>query len=443
MLRLLFLVAAATAFETALRPVAQSHVSRAVTLDASKQFEDGTARAGGRRRFFEKLGGTASGLAALTASTVTGAPSSAGAIVFLDPARYGDQELRKAAIAKLKTRVREEILKDPSLGPAFFKLALSDALSYDAKTNNGGPDGSVLAAVRGTPAGEVGAQLKQVAQVIQESQQALKRTNALTFADLVALSGAEAIEAIGGPDMLVQLGRTDGALASRKGAAVGEVTTTSKGGTGVLPIDWNDPEPKAVLAAFERSGLTERETAVLLGVLLTLETSEMKPDTDMLNSGKGKAAKRGQMGRALSEKELRLGGGLSYEPEGDEEPSVEKFAGDIDDFLIVDSYGTKDERYGKRVKSGVTAKEFNKVIKNVVDKLKKNDKFRGDNWIEATLVATPGMRSVIAKYAEQNLTYLKDVGKTYDRVTQLGGVYTGGKYDSLLSGREKEKLGSF
>jgi len=198
-----------------------------------------------------------------------------------------------------------------------------------------------------------------------------------------------------------------------------------------------------VLAAFERSGLTERETAVLLGVLLTLETSEMKPDTDMLNSGKGKAAKRGQMGRALSEKELRLGGGLSYEPEGDEEPSVEKFAGDIDDFLIVDSYGTKDERYGKRVKSGVTAKEFNKVIKNVVDKLKKNDKFRGDNWIEATLVATPGMRSVIAKYAEQNLTYLKDVGKTYDRVTQLGGVYTGGKYDSLLSGREKEKLGSF
>ena len=87
---------------------------------------------------------------------------------------------------------------------------------------------------------------------------------------------------------------------------------------------------------------------VMTPVLLTLETSEMKPDTDMLNSGKNKFAKRGQMGRALSEKELRLGGGLSYEPEGDEEPSVEKFAGDIDDFLIVDSYGTKDERYGKK-----------------------------------------------------------------------------------------------
>ena len=51
--------------------------------------------------------------------------------------------------------MRETILADPSLGPAFFKLALSDALSYDAKTNKGGPDGSVLAAVA-TPVGEVG-----------------------------------------------------------------------------------------------------------------------------------------------------------------------------------------------------------------------------------------------------------------------------------------------
>ena len=47
--------------------------------------------------------------------------------------------------------------------------------------------------------------------------------------------------------MTVQLGRTDGALASRKGAATGEVTTTSKGGTGILPIDWNNPEPKVQL----------------------------------------------------------------------------------------------------------------------------------------------------------------------------------------------------
>ena len=45
--------------------------------------------------------------------------------------------------------------------------------------------------------------------MLQESQQALKRTNALTLADLVALAGAEAVAAVGGPEISVQLGRTD------------------------------------------------------------------------------------------------------------------------------------------------------------------------------------------------------------------------------------------
>ena len=45
--------------------------------------------------------------------------------------------------------------------------------------------------------------------MLQESQKALKRTNSLTLADLIALSGAEAIAAVGGPEISVQLGRTD------------------------------------------------------------------------------------------------------------------------------------------------------------------------------------------------------------------------------------------
>ena len=133
------------------------------------------------------------------------------------------------------------------------------------------PDATqVLAAVTSGAGAEV-KQLKKVASVLQESQRALSRTNALTFADLVAISGAEAIEAIGGPEMTVQLGRTDSTLAARGGAASGETTKTKLGGDGVLPIDWNNPEPRAVLAAFDRAGLTDRETASMLGVLLTLE----------------------------------------------------------------------------------------------------------------------------------------------------------------------------
>ena len=46
-----------------------------------------------RRHFFEAVSGAASALALMTT------PSSAGAIVYLDPARYGDQELKVAAVA--------------------------------------------------------------------------------------------------------------------------------------------------------------------------------------------------------------------------------------------------------------------------------------------------------------------------------------------------------
>ena len=53
------------------------------------------------------------------------------------------------------------------------------------------------------------------------------------------------------------------------------------------------------------------------------------------------------------------------------------------------------------------------------------------------------MRTVVQRYAETNVLFLKDLGKSFDRMTQRGAVYTGGKYDALLSGREKEKLQRF
>ena len=61
-------------------------------------------------------------LATLAAPFIAAAPP-AGAVVYLDPARYGDQELKNAAIAKCRTRVRDAIVKDPSIAPSFFLLA--------------------------------------------------------------------------------------------------------------------------------------------------------------------------------------------------------------------------------------------------------------------------------------------------------------------------------
>ena len=75
----------------------------------------------------------AQGIASLAGAIAGASAAPANAVVYLDPARYGDQELKNAAIAKCRTRVRDVIAKDPSLACSFFLLALLDGLSYDEK----------------------------------------------------------------------------------------------------------------------------------------------------------------------------------------------------------------------------------------------------------------------------------------------------------------------
>ena len=75
------------------------------------------SRAVDRRQLAKSIAGLAGAIAGASAAP-------ANAVVYLDPARYGDQELKNAAIAKCRTRVRDVIAKDPSLACSFFLLAL-------------------------------------------------------------------------------------------------------------------------------------------------------------------------------------------------------------------------------------------------------------------------------------------------------------------------------
>ena len=79
-------------------------------------------------------------------------------------------------------------------------------------------------------------QLKKVASVLQESQRALSRTNALTFADLVAISGAEAIEAIAHGDAKSSkvVGRAIEDIDLPEGTTIGAVV---RGDKVILPCD--------------------------------------------------------------------------------------------------------------------------------------------------------------------------------------------------------------
>ena len=362
-------------------------------------------------------------------------PSPALAEVFLDPAMYGDQELRVSAVDSIKERVRRGILQKPALAPAFYQLALLDGLSYNEASKKFGPDGSVVANVlKSKGDDEYTANLKEACNVLVEGAKALKRKTAITVSDAVAIGGSEAIESVGGPVLAVQLGRME-----------------PPGGSPLpsLPIDLfsgNRPASE-VTKAFRDAGLTEREMTALLGGLLTLELVEKaRTSEDWKESAKPKFRERGKMGRASEFKALTdedIANELSKEDEDDDdEPSLF----DDSNVYIADSFGTRDERFGKRIgKDQIDEKSFNRFLKDLdqaVSKKKGTPDISKYGWIGTLLVDkdSPTTQSWLKKYAGSNLNFLKDLKSSYNAVTQLGAVFTGGKYENLLKNKPRKSL---
>ena len=60
-----------------------------------------------------------------TLATTQPSNAVAVAVVYLDPAMYGDQENHISAVDSLKESVRRAILQKPLLAPAFYTLALT------------------------------------------------------------------------------------------------------------------------------------------------------------------------------------------------------------------------------------------------------------------------------------------------------------------------------
>ncbi|CAM9637454.1 unnamed protein product [Choristocarpus tenellus] len=157
-----------------------------------------------RKSFFEKSLSLLGGLG-ITGGLLEGVsnPEPTPAAVYLETERYGDKELKIATVNKLKQQLRNKMVKDPALAPSFLKVAISDALGYDVKAQTGGPDGSV-AFEMDRPENK---DLKQVLEATMSIKASLQRTNEISLADVIAFGGAEAIEAVGGPRLSVQIGR--------------------------------------------------------------------------------------------------------------------------------------------------------------------------------------------------------------------------------------------
>lgn len=375
-----------------------------------------------RRSFCEKMIGAAS-------IGILGRVSGANAEVFFDPAMYGDQELRVGTVDSVREKTRRAILQNPKLAPSFYQLALLDGLSFNSQNSRYGPNGGVVYSLfNNKDESEYMQNLRQAADVLVQAEKELKRKTAVSIADCIAVAGAEAIESIGGPVLPVQLGRLE--MDKKK------IEYSS------LPLDLfsGNKSPREVRNVFMNAGLTEREMTALLGGLLTLEKVEKSRTTeDWKASSRPKFVERGKMGRMSDYKRLTDDDIRAAEAdEFDEDPD--------DGWYIADSFGGRDDRFGQRIaKEEINEKNFNKYLKdlNAETKSKKNKiQEPEDSWIAKVILdsESPTSQAWLKKYADSNLSYIKDLGIAFNSVTQLGAVYTGGKYENLLKNKPRKTL---
>lgn len=415
-----------SAFTLAAAALALSTTSAFQTVKQSVSSKSNTALSLDRRDFGKAIVG------GIVAGEIL-APKPALAEVFLDPAMYGDQELRVSAVDSIKEKVRRSILQKPILVTAFYELSLLDGLSYQESTRKFGPDGSVIANVLlSKNTDEYTQHLQEACQVLIDGAKSLKRKTAITISDAVAIGGAEAVESIGGPVLAVQLGRME----PKKGSPLPP-----------LPIDlFSGNRPASEVSdAFRQAGLTEREMTALLGGLMTLElVQKSRSADDWKESAKPKFVERGKMGRMSDYKRLSdedIAAAEAEEFDDDEEPLF-----DDGRTYIADSFGTREERFGKRIgKDQIDEKTFNKYLKELDESWsskKGSNSLSTYGWIGALLVDTdsPVTQTWVKKYAGSNLNYLKDLKVAFNSVTQLGAVYTGGKYENLLKGKTRKSL---
>lgn len=380
-----------------------------------------------RRAFITRTTGAA--LAGMFTALST-ATQDAQAVVYLDPAMYGDQENRISAVFSLQEAVRRAILQKPALAPIFYSMAVLDGLSYNAKSGEFGPDGRVVFAILESKDDSPYMKLmKEAATTIVESKKSLKKLTSITIADAVALSGTEAIQAIGGPNLSIQVGRTD--------ASKGSPFTKD------IPLDLLDGSHSAaeVRAAFLRSGLTEREMTAILGALLTIQVVDKEKDPkDWAKSDKAQFVERGKMGRMSSFKKLTdedIQAAIANDGVDDEDDEPGLF----DDVpYIADTFGTKDQAFGKKA-GDLNDKTFNKYLQEL-NKFVRKPEAQPYGWIGDLILDKnyPAPSIWLAKYSKSYLNYQKDLGIAFNSLTQLGGEFTGGKYENLLKNRPRKTL---
>lgn len=288
--------------------------------------------------------------------------------VFIDTDLYGDKELKIATINKLKQKLRDAINKDNSVAPCMLELAINDALGYNVESTDGGPDGSIQFETE-VPGNE---RLKKAVDVCKQIKKDLQRTNTVSFADIVAFGGAEALETAGCSRITVQIGRDD-AKTSNKLQFQGDKA-----------IDWSSNELKAsdIRKSFEKSGLSVKEMGVLVSAL-------------------------GELRRVVTET-------ISNSKESDSEDD-DVLAGDqaFED-LVPSTFGSRDKMYGAKMGKGNFGTTYLKALQ----------KGSSDDNLRAVLTGDPQVLEIVKKAAGSDTNFQRDVAEAYLKMTLLGEAYS-------------------
>ncbi|KAB1670260.1 hypothetical protein ES319_1Z185200v1 [Gossypium barbadense] len=104
-------------------------------------------------------------------------------------------------------RIKEEIIKVVTKGKAagVLRLVFHDAGTYEMDENSGGMNGSIVYELeRPENAG-----LKKSLKVLEKAKKEIEAIQSVSWADMIAVGGAEAVSVCGGPKIPVTLGRLD------------------------------------------------------------------------------------------------------------------------------------------------------------------------------------------------------------------------------------------
>jgi hypothetical protein len=216
-----------------------------------------------------------------SASTSTASLPSPSLLATADP----DPDPYSLFANYVRSQVTQKVQEDPSIAGPLIRLAFHDAatLEYGPQANlvTGGPNGSIRYEVERSENRGIGRPLQLVESILDSDQNPFSfstitsRTSPSTststntsptfsLADAIAVSGAAAVEAVGGPHIGVRMGRTDAHQADPQYLRVPRHKSTPRSLVETtLPSAGLDSD--GLRLYFRRLGLSEPEFVALSG----------------------------------------------------------------------------------------------------------------------------------------------------------------------------------